>query len=243
MHPALQASGPCPGVSQLGTAGVHTTAAVQRAAQVQRQRPPPALLCGVGGHVRQLDLTVTAPFEEDDDEDDENQEEAVATAAACAVACCAAGRLEDLELSTSEAWLRLGGWAAALRGLRRLSVCTWGEQYLDFKAPLAGLTTLQELHLCEWRAAARLLYCLECMRAVRSHWRRQHVHNKGFGVAADWHVASTDAAGTAFVACWLVLAPADSAVPVCPPPAQRAVRCASCPRRAPRCPPPSPSCD
>ena len=55
------------------------------------------------GHVRQLDLTVTAPFEEDDDEDDENQEEAVATAAACAVACCAAGRLEDLELSTSEA--------------------------------------------------------------------------------------------------------------------------------------------
>lgn len=31
MHPALQAPGPCPGVSQLGTAGVRTTAAVQRA--------------------------------------------------------------------------------------------------------------------------------------------------------------------------------------------------------------------
>ncbi|PRW60140.1 Serine threonine- kinase CTR1 [Chlorella sorokiniana] len=42
---------------------------------------------------------------------------------------------------------RAAGHAAALRGLRRLEVTTSGMQYLDFKAPLAGLTTLQELHL------------------------------------------------------------------------------------------------
>ncbi len=107
------------------------------------------------GHVSRLELAISSRAGEED-EDDENQEEAVATAAACAVACCAAGGLEHLELVAEEAWLRLGGWAATLRGLRQLEVTTWGMNYLDMKAPLAGLTTLEDLYLCECAAAASL---------------------------------------------------------------------------------------
>lgn len=64
--------------------------------------------------------------------------------------------LQELVLQ-SDADLRVGGWVAGLRGLRRLELVVNGPNdptHLDIAGSLESLTTLQDLSLCECGSVA-----------------------------------------------------------------------------------------